>query len=88
MKKLQESYKDDKERLNQEMMKFYRENKINPFASCLPLAGAAPGLPLAVLHAADGPAARHLPGDQPARDSRTRSRAATAATRASSSSRT
>src|SRR4051812_18200599 len=38
MKKLQDRYKNDKERLNQEMMKFYRENKINPFASCLPLA--------------------------------------------------
>ena len=37
MKKLQDRYKGDKERLNQEMMKFYRENKINPFASCLPL---------------------------------------------------
>jgi hypothetical protein len=35
MKKLQDRYKHDKERLNQEMMKFYRENKINPFASCL-----------------------------------------------------
>jgi YidC/Oxa1 family membrane protein insertase len=42
MKKLQERYKNDKERLNQEMMKFYRENKINPFASCLPLAAQLP----------------------------------------------
>ena len=42
MKKLQERYKDDKERLNQEMMKFYRENKINPFASCLPLVAQLP----------------------------------------------
>ena len=42
MKKLQERYKDDKERLNQEMMKFYRENKINPFASCLPLLAQLP----------------------------------------------
>jgi YidC/Oxa1 family membrane protein insertase len=37
LKKLQERYKNDKERLNQETMKFYRENKINPFASCLPM---------------------------------------------------
>jgi len=37
MKKLQEKYKDDKQRLNQEMMKFYQENKVNPFGSCLPL---------------------------------------------------
>src|SRR3954451_1785848 len=42
MKKLQDCYKNDKERLNQEMMKFYRENKINPFASCLPLAAQLP----------------------------------------------
>src|SRR3954469_2969542 len=42
MKKLQERFKGDKERLNQEMMKFYRENKINPFASCLPLAAQLP----------------------------------------------
>jgi YidC/Oxa1 family membrane protein insertase len=42
LKRLQEKYKGDKERLNQEMMKFYRENKINPLASCLPLAGQLP----------------------------------------------
>jgi YidC/Oxa1 family membrane protein insertase len=42
MKKLQDKYKHDKERLNQEMMKFYRENKINPFASCLPLLAQLP----------------------------------------------
>jgi len=42
MKKLQDRYKNDKERLNQEMMKFYRENKINPFASCLPLVAQLP----------------------------------------------
>src|SRR6058998_2133222 len=35
LKRLQERYKGDKDRLNQEMMKFYRENKINPLASCL-----------------------------------------------------
>ncbi len=37
MKKIQERYKDDKQRLNQEMMKFYQENKVNPLGSCLPL---------------------------------------------------
>jgi YidC/Oxa1 family membrane protein insertase len=42
MKRLQDRYKHDKERLNQEMMKFYRENKINPFASCLPLLAQLP----------------------------------------------
>src|SRR5712692_6549873 len=34
---LKEKYKDDKQRQQQEIMKFYRENKINPLASCLPL---------------------------------------------------
>ncbi len=42
IKKLQERYKGDRERLNQEMMKFYRENKVNPFASCLPLIAQLP----------------------------------------------
>jgi YidC/Oxa1 family membrane protein insertase len=37
MKKLQERYKDDRQRLSQEMMKFYQENKVNPLGSCLPL---------------------------------------------------
>jgi YidC/Oxa1 family membrane protein insertase len=37
IKELQEKYKDDRQRMNQEMMKFYRENKVNPLASCLPL---------------------------------------------------
>jgi YidC/Oxa1 family membrane protein insertase len=42
MKKIQDRYKHDRERLNQEMMKFYRENKVNPFASCLPLLAQLP----------------------------------------------
>ncbi len=37
IKKLQEKYKNDKEKLGQETMKFYSENKINPFGGCLPL---------------------------------------------------
>ena len=37
IKELQAKYKDDKQRLQQETMKFYQEHKINPFASCLPL---------------------------------------------------
>src|SRR5919107_2854929 len=37
IKALQEKYKDDKARLQQETMKFYQERKVNPFASCLPL---------------------------------------------------
>ena len=42
MKKIQERFKGDKERMNQEMMKFYRENKVNPFASCLPMVAQFP----------------------------------------------
>jgi YidC/Oxa1 family membrane protein insertase len=42
IKRLQEKYKHDRERLNQEMMKFYRENKVNPFASCLPMLAQLP----------------------------------------------
>jgi YidC/Oxa1 family membrane protein insertase len=37
MKKLQERYKDDRQRLNEEMMKFYREHKVNPAGACLPV---------------------------------------------------
>ena len=42
IKELQAKYKDDRQRLNQEMMKFYQENKVNPLASCLPLAAQMP----------------------------------------------
>src|SRR5215208_7584828 len=37
IKKLQARYKDDRQRLNQEMMKFYQEHKANPLSSCLPV---------------------------------------------------
>ena len=37
MKEVQEKYKNDKERLNQELMKLYKEYKINPMSGCLPL---------------------------------------------------
>jgi YidC/Oxa1 family membrane protein insertase len=42
IKKLQDRYRHDKERLNQETMKFYRENKVNPFTSCLPMVAQFP----------------------------------------------
>ena len=35
-KKMQEKYKDDKDRLAQEQMKLYKELGINPLGSCLP----------------------------------------------------
>lgn len=37
IKALQEKYKDDKARQQQEMMAFYKEHQVNPFGSCLPL---------------------------------------------------
>ena len=37
MKAIQQKYKHDKQRQQEELMKFYRENKVNPAASCLPL---------------------------------------------------
>ena len=35
--KLKEKYKDDKARLNKEMMDLYRTHKVNPFGGCLPI---------------------------------------------------
>jgi len=37
MKAIQQKYKGDRQKLNEELMKFYKENNINPAASCLPL---------------------------------------------------
>lgn len=37
MAKLREKYKDDKERLNQEMIKLYQAYKVNPVGGCLPM---------------------------------------------------
>lgn len=37
LKELQERYKDDPQRKQREMMDFYKENQINPLASCFPL---------------------------------------------------
>jgi YidC/Oxa1 family membrane protein insertase len=37
LKALQEKYADNKEKLNEEMMRLYRENNVNPMAGCLPL---------------------------------------------------
>jgi YidC/Oxa1 family membrane protein insertase len=37
IKAIQQRYKDDKQRLQRELMSFYQKNKINPFASCVPL---------------------------------------------------
>jgi YidC/Oxa1 family membrane protein insertase len=42
MKEIQKKYKGDRQKLNEELMKFYKENNINPAASCLPLLAQFP----------------------------------------------
>ncbi len=37
MKEIQRKYKHDRQRMNEELMRFYREKRINPAASCLPI---------------------------------------------------
>jgi len=37
MKAVQDKYKNDKERLNKELMALYKEHKVNPMSGCLPL---------------------------------------------------
>jgi YidC/Oxa1 family membrane protein insertase len=54
IKKLQEKYKNDREKLNQETMRLYREKGINPLGGCLPLLIQLPiliGLYQAIIHA-------------------------------------
>jgi YidC/Oxa1 family membrane protein insertase len=42
MKELQAKYKEDKQRQQQEIMKLYKEQGVNPFGSCLPLVAQLP----------------------------------------------
>ena len=42
MKRLQAEHKGDRQKLNEEMMKLYKEHKINPLGGCLPLLLQAP----------------------------------------------
>jgi YidC/Oxa1 family membrane protein insertase len=37
IKRIQERYKDDRQRMNQEVMAFYQREKVNPLSSCMPL---------------------------------------------------
>lgn len=37
LEELKKKYKDDKEELSRQLMKFYKENKVNPLSSCLPM---------------------------------------------------
>jgi YidC/Oxa1 family membrane protein insertase len=66
MKELQKKYKGDRQKLNEELMKFYKENNINPASSCLPLLLQFPifiGLYYTLRHFAN-----HPPGGQAAID--------------------
>ena len=42
MKKIQQKYKDDRQKQSEEMMKLYKEHKTNPLASCFPILAQAP----------------------------------------------
>jgi YidC/Oxa1 family membrane protein insertase len=62
MKEIQKKYKTDKQKQNQELMKFYRENNINPAASCLPMLAQLPvflGLYYSLRHFSREPKALH-----------------------------
>jgi YidC/Oxa1 family membrane protein insertase len=37
IKRIQARYKEDRQRMNQEIMRFYQEEKVNPLSSCMPL---------------------------------------------------
>ena len=47
MKKMQETYKDDREKLGRAMMELYKSEKVNPVAGCLPMRHPDPGVHLA-----------------------------------------
>lgn len=42
MRKLQAKHRDDRQKLNEEMMQLYQEHKVNPMSSCLPLLAQMP----------------------------------------------
>ena len=42
MKKIQQKYKDDRQKQSEELMKLYKEHKTNPMASCFPILAQAP----------------------------------------------
>jgi YidC/Oxa1 family membrane protein insertase len=60
IKKIQQKYKDDKQKQNEELLKFYQENKINPLAGCLPLIITIP-IGIAVFRTFSHGIQKHLP---------------------------
>ncbi|HET7722455.1 MAG TPA: YidC/Oxa1 family membrane protein insertase [Acidimicrobiales bacterium] len=66
LKRLQAKYKNDRQKLNEEMMKFYKENKVNPLAGCLPILLQAPlfiVLYRLILDLSDAGGPKHVPVD-------------------------
>ena len=64
IKKIQQKYKDDKQKQNEELLKFYQENKINPLAGCLPLIITVPDRHCRVPHVLARRSSDHLPHDR------------------------
>jgi YidC/Oxa1 family membrane protein insertase len=60
IKKIQAKYKDDKAKQNEELLKFYQENKINPLAGCLPIVITIP-IGMAVFRTFSQGLQNHLP---------------------------
>ena len=63
IKEIQQKYKNDRQRMQQEMMRFYQENKVNPFASCIPLLAQLPVFITLFYLLRERPAGRHLRQD-------------------------
>jgi YidC/Oxa1 family membrane protein insertase len=60
---IKERYKQDKQRQQEEIMKFYRENKINPLSSCLPLLLQIPVF-ISLFYMLRSDLKKHICGDQ------------------------
>jgi YidC/Oxa1 family membrane protein insertase len=60
IKKIQQKYKDDKAKQNEELLKFYQENKINPLAGCWPMLVTIP-IGIAVFRTFSKGVQHHLP---------------------------
>lgn len=66
IKAIQTKYADDKEKQQEELMKFYSEHKVNPFASCLPMLLQMPiFIALYGVLGPKGQMATHLAGGEP-----------------------
>ncbi|MDP8956357.1 MAG: YidC/Oxa1 family membrane protein insertase [Actinomycetota bacterium] len=67
MKALQQKYKGNRQKLNEEVMKMYRENSVNPFMGCLPLLAQVPVL-IALFAVLQFPLGlTHIPHSEPVR---------------------